>query len=109
LLSKIGILWHNRTRKIIKSYLEDRFQKAEIISNALHNTSSEWGKITHGVCCGYFCSIMDYGIRVWDNSAYNKYFQVIKKAVAIITNTMNIEGVSKSNAAESIAQELAKL
>ena len=38
-----------RTHKLIKSYLEDRFQRAEIISDALHNTNSDWGKISCGI------------------------------------------------------------
>jgi len=39
-----------RARKLIKSYLEDRFQIVETVSNVCHNTTaSDWGKTSHGV------------------------------------------------------------
>jgi hypothetical protein len=43
------------------------------------------------VYCGYFHLIMDYGISFWGNSPYSiNIFWSCKKAVGIITNTMNI-------------------
>ena len=36
------------TLKLIKSYLNDRYQKV-ILNNHLYNPSSNYGKITHGV------------------------------------------------------------
>jgi hypothetical protein len=51
LLSKLefcGII--GRTHKLIKFYVEDRFQIVEIVSNVLHNTAtSGWHRISCGV------------------------------------------------------------
>jgi hypothetical protein len=39
-----------RACQLIKSYLEDRFQIVETVSNVLHNiTTSDWVKTSHGV------------------------------------------------------------
>ena len=38
------------THKLITSYLADRFQRDEIVSNVLHNTAaSGFGRISHGI------------------------------------------------------------
>ena len=40
----------SRFHNLIKSYLKDRYQKVQIISNIYNNrTSSDWHKISHGV------------------------------------------------------------
>jgi hypothetical protein len=50
-LSKLefcGII--GRTHKLIKSYLEDRFQRVEIVSHVLLNTAtSGWYRISRGI------------------------------------------------------------
>jgi len=36
--------------QLIKSYLEERFQIVETVSNVFHNTTTfDWGKTSHGV------------------------------------------------------------
>jgi hypothetical protein len=86
LLTKFGILWHNKTHKLIKSYLEDIFQRAEIISNALRNTNCDWGKIAHGVPLLFLICINDLP-RILRNISIPVLFG---HDTSIIVNSSNI-------------------
>ena len=85
-----------RTHKLIKSYLEDRLQRDDIVSNVLHtNASSDQGKISHGVPQGSIFGPLLFLIYINDLPKILSNFSIL----AIFTDDMSII-ISDSNSVD---------